>query len=231
MHTKLAGTLLGVLLLASQLAAAATLSGRVIGVADGDTLTILDSTNQSTRSVFMGSTHRRRSSPSVAEPSRTFPRSPTVRTRPWNGRSSTATDESVVVAGKDVGLRQIEAGLACWYRKYAREQSPQDRVTYAQAEEAARFARAGLWQDSQAVPPWEYRHPGANVMSTGIASGLPQFAGDFPLDELRAVEPLGFALPTPAYLAGAILFGFVGFAAYRYGKKHPVRTRNGSGLR
>ena len=40
----------------------------------------------------------------------------------------------------------------------------------------------------------------------------------FPMDELHAVEPLGFALPTPAYLAGAIMFGFVGFAAYRYGK-------------
>jgi hypothetical protein len=38
------------------------------------------------------------------------------------------------------------------------------------------------------------------------------------MDELHAVESLGFTLPTPAYLAGAILFGFVGFAAYRYGK-------------
>ena len=38
------------------------------------------------------------------------------------------------------------------------------------------------------------------------------------MDELHAVEPLGFALPTPAYLAGAILFGFFGFAAYRCGK-------------
>ncbi|MFZ6815044.1 hypothetical protein ACO0K3_11300 [Undibacterium sp. Rencai35W] len=26
-------------------------------------------------------------------------------------------------------------------------------------------------------------------------------------------------MPTPAYLAGAILFGIIGFAAYRYGKK------------
>ena len=38
-----------------------------------------------------------------------------------------------------------------------------------------------------------------------------------------AVEPLGFTLPTPAYLAGVILFSVIGFAAYRYGKKtsHP----------
>ena len=30
---------------------------------------------------------------------------------------------------------------------------------------------------------------------------------------------LGFALPSPAYLAGAVLFGIVGWAAWRYGRK------------
>jgi hypothetical protein len=38
------------------------------------------------------------------------------------------------------------------------------------------------------------------------------------LDALNAVESLGFTFPTPAYLIGAILFGLIGFAAYRYGK-------------
>jgi hypothetical protein len=38
-------------------------------------------------------------------------------------------------------------------------------------------------------------------------------------DDLKALEALGFSLPTPAYLIGAILFGIVGYAAYRYGKK------------
>ncbi len=71
----------------------------------------------------------------------------------------------VIVDGQDVGLRQIETGLAWWYRKYAREQSPQDQVTYARAEEGARIARGGLWRDSEPVPPWEYRHPGANAMT------------------------------------------------------------------
>ena len=39
------------------------------------------------------------------------------------------------------------------------------------------------------------------------------------MDNLSAVHALGFTLPTPAYLLGAILFGIMGFAAYRYGKK------------
>jgi hypothetical protein len=39
------------------------------------------------------------------------------------------------------------------------------------------------------------------------------------VNNLQAVESLGLTLPTPAYLIGAILFGLIGFAAYRYGKK------------
>jgi hypothetical protein len=39
------------------------------------------------------------------------------------------------------------------------------------------------------------------------------------MDELKAVEAMGLTLPSAAYLAGAILFGIIGYAAYRYGKK------------
>jgi hypothetical protein len=39
------------------------------------------------------------------------------------------------------------------------------------------------------------------------------------MDNLDALSAAGFTLPSPAYLLGAILFGIVGFAAYRYGKK------------
>jgi hypothetical protein len=39
------------------------------------------------------------------------------------------------------------------------------------------------------------------------------------MDDLKNLESFGFTLPSPAYIFGAILFGIVGFAAYRYGKK------------
>ncbi len=39
------------------------------------------------------------------------------------------------------------------------------------------------------------------------------------MDQLKTLESLGFTLPSPAYIFGAILFGIVGIAAYRYGKK------------
>ena len=39
------------------------------------------------------------------------------------------------------------------------------------------------------------------------------------LEELKGLEALGFTWPSPAYIFGAILFGMIGFAAYRYGKR------------
>jgi hypothetical protein len=39
------------------------------------------------------------------------------------------------------------------------------------------------------------------------------------MEELKTLEAMGLTLPSPAYLTGAILFGIIGFVAYRYGKK------------
>ncbi|WP_136418633.1 MULTISPECIES: hypothetical protein [Oxalobacteraceae] len=39
------------------------------------------------------------------------------------------------------------------------------------------------------------------------------------MENLDTLGSLGLTLPSPAYLIGAILFGIIGFAAYRYGKK------------
>ncbi|MCU6434256.1 hypothetical protein LPB67_10785 [Undibacterium sp. Jales W-56] len=39
------------------------------------------------------------------------------------------------------------------------------------------------------------------------------------MEEQQLHSLLEALMPTPAYLAGALLFGILGFAAYRYGKK------------
>jgi len=51
------------------------------------------------------------------------------------------------------------------------------------------------------------------------------------MDNLQDLQSLGLTLPSPAYIIGAIVFGIIGFAAYRYGKKASVRTTNGSASR
>jgi len=50
------------------------------------------------------------------------------------------------------------------------------------------------------------------------------------MDELKYLESMGLALPGPAYLAGAILFGILGYAAYRYGKKTSNATTKWLGI-
>ena len=57
----------------------------------------------------------------------------------------------------DVGLAQLTVGLAWHYKKYAGEQSEEDRERYAFAEVEARAKRAGLWRDPAPVAPWEWR--------------------------------------------------------------------------
>ena len=62
------------------------------------------------------------------------------------------------VNGRDVGLVQIERGLGWHYKRYEKEQSPDDRLAYAAAEREARAAHRGLWVDRAPVPPWDWRH-------------------------------------------------------------------------
>jgi hypothetical protein len=39
------------------------------------------------------------------------------------------------------------------------------------------------------------------------------------MNDLSQLESFGLSWPSPGYIAGSILFGLLGWAAYRYGKK------------
>ena len=39
------------------------------------------------------------------------------------------------------------------------------------------------------------------------------------MNELKQLESLGLVLPSPAYIFGAIVFGMIGYAAFRRGRK------------
>ena len=52
------------------------------------------------------------------------------------------------------------------------------------------------------------------------------------MEDIKALESLGLVLPSPAYIAGAILFGIAGYVAYRRGRKaaRPVLPWSGVAL-
>lgn len=134
--------------------------GKVVGVADGDTISVLINRHP-VKVRIMG----------IDAPEKKQPfgqRSKQAMSDCSFGKDVdvdwTKTDRygrsigKVRSAGVDCGLRQIELGLAWHYKAYAREQNPVDRQTYSAAEERAKSERAGLWVDANPIPPWEYRH-------------------------------------------------------------------------
>lgn len=50
------------------------------------------------------------------------------------------------------------------------------------------------------------------------------------MNEIQQLESLGLALPSPAYLVGAILFGILGYVAFRRGRKNATPALTWSGL-
>jgi methylphosphotriester-DNA--protein-cysteine methyltransferase len=64
---------------------------------------------------------------------------------------------TIKIDGRDMNIEQVKAGLAWHFKKYADEQEPRDRITYAAAEEQARAAKLGLWQDANPTAPGDWR--------------------------------------------------------------------------
>jgi len=57
----------------------------------------------------------------------------------------------------NVGLSQVTAGLAWWYRQYAKEQPADDLPKYETAELCAQSRHHGLWDDKSPIAPWDWR--------------------------------------------------------------------------
>jgi len=142
------------------LAGRTTIKGRVVGVHDGDSVTLLDATNRQYK-VRLGGID----APGLAQP---FGRAAKASlSRLAFQREATAecgkVDRyrrevcSLQVAGIDVGLAQIEAGMAWYFRRYERELTADRRQMNAQAEAQARDNRRGLWSDVSPIAPWDWR--------------------------------------------------------------------------
>jgi Micrococcal nuclease (thermonuclease) homologs len=141
-------------------AATDSLSGRIVSVADGDTVTLLDANLRQHRIRLSG----------IDAPEKRQPFGHRSRLHLGTlvfGRQVTAdcpkTDRykravcRIEVDGIDANLAQVEAGMAWHYKAYSREQSPADRWRYAKAEDRARDARQGLWADRAPMAPWDFR--------------------------------------------------------------------------
>ena len=151
-----------ILSIAAGVASAAewALSGRVVALKDGDSFILLDGkTQHPIRIAGIDAPERRQpySNASKDNLSRlVFNRSVEARCykRDRYGRNVCRVFGD---KGQDVGLEMVRAGMAWWYREYAKEQTPEEQGAYQGAEDAARVTKRGLWKDAKPVPPWEWR--------------------------------------------------------------------------
>lgn len=138
------------------------LRGRVIGVADGDTLELLTEAGQRERirlAYIDAPEHDQawgtRARQSLAK--LVFGRAVVVREHGRDRYSRLLGD--VLVDGHDVSEAQLAAGMAWHYLHYARKDQPADSFErYQDAERAARDRQDGLWHDATPTPPWDFRH-------------------------------------------------------------------------
>ena len=141
-------------------ATAAPLTGRIVSIADGDTVTLLDASLQQHKIRLSGIDAPEKRQP-FGNRSRlhlgalVFGRQVTADC-PKTDRYKRAVCR-IDVDGVDANLAQVEAGMAWHYKAYSREQSPADRWRYTKTEDRARQARQGLWADRAPVAPWDFR--------------------------------------------------------------------------
>jgi len=134
--------------------ALADFTGTVVAVADGDTLTVLRGSEQ-VKVRFDGI-----DTPEKKQPFGTKAKQFTADA--CFGKTVTIVEKDtdrygrtigvVMIGGRNLNLRIVQAGYGWWYREYA----PKNHEL-AEAEKAAREARLGLWRDENPIPPWDWR--------------------------------------------------------------------------
>jgi endonuclease YncB( thermonuclease family) len=134
--------------------------GKIVAIADGDTLTLLDAGNRRHRirldgidapesKQAFGNRSRQSLGELVHQQEAVADCSKIDRYKRWVC--------IVKVDGLDVGLEQIKRGMAWHFKRYEAEQTSENRTAYSAAERAAKAEKLGLWRDSEPTPPWEFR--------------------------------------------------------------------------
>lgn len=131
------------------------LRGRVVRVADGDTLSILENSGQQHTIRLFGIDAPERDQ-AYGKASRNA-LSAMVDGKTV-GVSVAETDDygrtvgTIYLGSTNVNLAMVSGGHAWWYRRYAAYERH-----LAEAEKSARREQRGLWAAAEAKPPWEWR--------------------------------------------------------------------------
>lgn len=155
------------LCMATLVAQTQVLRGRVVAVADGDTITVLDASRVPQHIRLNGIDAPETTQPFAARSKENlsklvFGQDVTVV---WSKRDRYDRIVGTVLVGTtSANLAQLMSGFAWYYRNYAGDVAAENRPLYEAAEAEARAARLGLWSDSAPQAPWIVR--GERVAAT-----------------------------------------------------------------
>jgi micrococcal nuclease len=132
-------------------------AGKVISIADGDTLTVLTANKQQIKVRLSGidTPERKQAFGTKAKQalsSKVHGR--TVRVKDNGKDRYKRTLGDVFLGERWINLELVKEGYAWHYKAYSKDKR------LAQAEVEARSAKRGLWVDGKPVPPWEFRRGG-----------------------------------------------------------------------
>ncbi|WP_435626419.1 thermonuclease family protein [Candidatus Ferrigenium straubiae] len=147
--------LLATLALTLSFPAWADFTGNVVGVADGDTITVLDE-NKIQHKVRLAEIDAPEKAQAFGNKSKqalsalVFDKQVSVVEQGQDRYKRTIG--RVYQGDVDVSAEQVKQGMAWVYRKYSKDK------TLLPLEDEAKSQRLGLWADSNPTPPWEWRH-------------------------------------------------------------------------
>lgn len=143
-----------ILLSVTTLTAEQLIAARVVGVHDGDTLTVLVDRTQVKVRLYgidapeLGQPFGRNAKGALSE--RVHGQTVTVDVIDTDRYGRTVG--RIRMGNRDINLELVEAGMAWWYRQY----SPSN-AKLEQAEAVATKEKRGLWADHDPIPPWKWR--------------------------------------------------------------------------
>lgn len=142
------------------MASANIIHGRVVGVSDGDSVTVIDAkkTQFKIRLAGIDAPEKAQAYGQKAKESLSdlvFGKQVDVE---WSKQDRYGrTVGKIMLGGVDINLEQIKRGMAWHYKQYQNEQSEEDRVTYSKFENIARDKKMGLWRDLFPIEPAIFR--------------------------------------------------------------------------
>jgi micrococcal nuclease len=156
-------------------AAADSLLGRVIRIADGDTITIQDRDGRQQKIRLngidapeigqeFGQASKRHLTKLILD------REVAVSWRKIDRYSRLVA--KITIGDRDINLEQLRAGMAWYFWKYASDVALDDRPIYEKVEAEARSEQRGLWEQPNPTPPWQYR-AGQESSEPGSTADLP----------------------------------------------------------